>query len=172
MKTLINLSSNQGYSFSPLRVGSFDLLLLLCTQESIHRVMNTLREEGPETQTTFQWFLKFYVERAPKFFDGNGNYGRYDDFLDELLSCSPTIQKNGQIVDPIGLAEKVILMRTDVASEWIELMNQVPLHHMDLRRGLLEQQMEDVDHVEDVVTHIEQMDSTLLFPNNTMSEFE
>jgi len=175
MRTLINLSSNQGYSFSPLRVGSFDLLLLLCTQESIHRVMNILREEGPESEVTFQWFLKFYVERAPKFFDGNGNYGRYDDFLDELLSCSPTVQKNGkkmQIVDPIGLAEKVILMRTDVASEWRELMNQVPLHHMDLRRNLLDRQIEDVDLVEDTVTHIEDMGSGVLFWNNTNSEFE
>jgi len=181
MRMLINISSNQAYAFSPLRVGSFDLLLLLATQESIHRVVQMLRDEGPDSEATFRWFRQFYVERASTYFDGNGKYGRHDDFLDELLSCSPTLKKDGKkvtIVDPIGIAEKVILTRTDVAHEWKQLMLNVQLDHMDLRRTLLTRQIEDVEPLMDdddysqSITHIEEIDSSTLFSNSTMSEFE
>jgi len=183
MRMLINLTSNQAYAFSPLRVGNFDLLLLLATQESIHRVVQMLREEGPDSEATFRWFRSFYVQRASMFFDGNGKYGRHDDFLDELLSCSPTLKKDGKkvtIVDPIGIAEMIILTRTDVAHEWKHLMMNVQLDHMDLRRTLLDRQLEDVEPLmddDDDYTanhmHIEEIDSSTLFSNSTgMSEFE
>merc|ERR1719232_597481 len=174
MRMLMALSSNQGYAFSPLRVGNFDLILLLATQESIHRLILTLRDSGPEKEATFNWLRNFYIERASKFFDGNGKYGRHDDFLEELLSSSPTFEKKGKqvsIVDPIGLAEQIILTRSDVAYEWKDKMMKIPLDHIDLRRTLLTRQIEDVELLDDGVNLIEGTDVTQT-SDIPFSEFE
>lgn len=130
---------------SPFRKGNFDLLHLLATQESIHRVLRELKEAGSKMEISFAWLRDFYYERIPNFFDGNQRYGRYDDFLEELLQSIPTLKNEGRgqvsIIDPIGLTEKIIRMRGAVALEWKDIMISTPEDHTDLRRSLLNKQM-------------------------------
>merc|ERR1712003_18499 len=92
---------------SPLRKGSFDLLLLLITQESIHRVLKQFYAYGSsESMTYFHWLIDFYQARIPTVFDGNGKYGRSYDFLQDLLLASPEVSSQKSFIDPLGLAEK------------------------------------------------------------------
>lgn len=134
---------------SPLRKGSFDLLLLLVTQESIHRVLRNFRaQDSAESQSNLEWLTEFYTKRIPKMFDGSGKGGRSYDFLEDLLLTSPTLKKSSSqkmsIIDPLGLADEIIRMRTEVAHNWREAMRDVPLNHIDLRKILLEKQLEKV----------------------------
>ena len=141
-----NLNPYATTSSSPFRKGNFDLLTLLATQESIHRILRELKAGGSKWDDSFHWLRNFYVERVPNFFDGHQSYGRYDDFLQELLMSSPTVKKQGEgkvsIIDPVGLTEKIIRRRGEVALEWKEIMKNAPADHTELRRNLLNRQMQ------------------------------
>lgn len=125
---------------SPFRKSNFDLMLLLLTQESIHRVMRQYQEAGGENQILFAWLRDFYVDRVADYFDGHQKYGRADDFLEELLLLPPSVQSiQGRInlIDPLRIAEDIICMRSRVVSDWKNLIASVPDDHMELRRIML-----------------------------------
>eukprot|EP00591_Stephanopyxis_turris_P004859 CAMPEP_0195508350 /NCGR_PEP_ID=MMETSP0794_2-20130614/1580_1 /TAXON_ID=515487 /ORGANISM="Stephanopyxis turris, Strain CCMP 815" /LENGTH=336 /DNA_ID=CAMNT_0040635285 /DNA_START=369 /DNA_END=1378 /DNA_ORIENTATION=+ len=129
---------------SPLRKANFDLLVLLSTQEAIHRVLRNFQAEGSKASVSFNWLRDFYVERITSFFDGNQKYGRADDFLEELILTPPSVKKGCgkmSIIDPLGLVEKIVRMRTSVATEWKEILSSVPEDHIALRKKLFTQQM-------------------------------
>ena len=130
-----------GRSSSPYRQGSFDLLGLLATQESIHRVLRGYREAGDEREVSFEWLREFYVSRASKFFDGSQEYGRADDFLEELLLTAPAMKEmDGKVgfIDPMRIAEDIIAMRSEVAQDWRDIVVDVPTKdHADLRNYVL-----------------------------------
>lgn len=129
---------------SPNRKGNFDLLTLLATQESIHRVLRQYREAGSERQVSFEWLRSFYVERVAKYFDGSQEFGRADDFLEELLLSPPvmkTVYKKVELVDPLRIAEDIIRTRSEVGQDWKEQMKDVPAMHMEIRKHLLLRQM-------------------------------
>ena len=132
--------------------------MLLATQESVHRVLRNLKETAEEaesgddaeaTSASFEWLREFYTDRVETFFDGHQrSYGRYDDFLEELLRVVPHIKTNGgkhknsiSLIDPLGLAEQVIRTRGEVAREWKEIVSAVPEEHLNLRRKLLGKQI-------------------------------
>eukprot|EP00535_Pseudo-nitzschia_heimii_P012218 CAMPEP_0197198888 /NCGR_PEP_ID=MMETSP1423-20130617/33605_1 /TAXON_ID=476441 /ORGANISM="Pseudo-nitzschia heimii, Strain UNC1101" /LENGTH=347 /DNA_ID=CAMNT_0042652735 /DNA_START=121 /DNA_END=1164 /DNA_ORIENTATION=- len=146
-RTAINALNNHtvfGATGSPFRKGNFDLLYNLCTQASIHRLLHSLRER--EDHSNLDWLRGFYIDRLDGFFDGDVAFGRADDFIEELLLSSPSISKyedDGMgLIDPFGLSEKIIEIRNDIISEWIETMNQVPSAHQDgVRKMLLNKQM-------------------------------
>jgi hypothetical protein len=134
-----NANEDSDYAPSPLRKGNFDLLLLLATQESIHRVLN-----DPEGNAAIvQYLQNFYVQRLPTHFTGRQRYGQAGAFLDQLLSQPPSIvqQQPGSsstvLIDPIRLAEMVLAAREKVALEWKELVVQVPVAHMEIKRQQL-----------------------------------
>ena len=128
---------------SPLRKKNFDLLILLCTQESIHRVLREYMEEDKEDSLDF--LREFYTERVAEYFDGPQSHGRADDFLEELLLEPPSVQETKlggvHFIDPMGMAEDIIRMRSEVAEEWKGLVAVTPNDHMDLRRMLLTNMM-------------------------------
>lgn len=134
-----------GKAPSPLRQGSFDLLCLLATQESIHRVLRDYVDAGNAREVSFQWFRDFYVARAAKFFDGNGEYGRADDFLEELLLTPPSVKSSDDgkigLLDPLRIAENIIETRSKVAMEWKEDASMTKEEHTLIRKELLELQM-------------------------------
>ena len=129
---------------SPLRKGNFDLLVLLATQESVHRVLREYREEE-EQKVAFEWLREFYSDRIEEYFDGNGDYGRADDFLEELLLTPPSVKKNvggkADLIDPLKIAEDIIRMRTEVAFDWKQIVSNVPEDHTEVRKVLLAKQM-------------------------------
>jgi hypothetical protein len=145
MMVLGNNIVHDGMASSPFRKGSFDLLGLLATQESIHRVLREYQEAGEERHVSFQWLREFYIERLPKYFDGNQEYHRADDFLEELLLSTPSLKEmDGEIgiVDPIRVAEDIIAMRTEVALDWKDVISVVPAKdHARMRKVILAIQM-------------------------------
>jgi hypothetical protein len=141
---------DQSYSTeggSPFRKGNFDLLCNLCTQASVHRLLRQLKDGGKANEVSFDFLRDFYVNRVSDYFDGDQRYGRADDFLEELLLTAPSLFKasNGaaSLTDPMGLAENIIAMRSEVVGEWKAIMEDVPqAHGAGIRKALLEKQME------------------------------
>jgi hypothetical protein len=112
-RTAVNILNNSTETFaggasSPFRKGNFDLLYNLCTQASIHRLLRQLAKAGSEQQVSFAWLRDFYTDRVQEYFDGDQKYGRADDFMDDLLSATPSVvySDDGKagFADPMGLA--------------------------------------------------------------------
>lgn len=148
MVMLTNSIASQDRESSPFRRSNFDLLLLLSTQESIHRVLREYAGQD-ERMENFEWLRAFYVDRVGKHFDGHGQgYGRAEAFLEELLFCLPVLQKtrNGDVhlIDPMGMAEDIIRERSEVAREWKEMFADTPQAHIDMRRLLLTRRMMEI----------------------------
>jgi hypothetical protein len=132
---------------SMLRQGNFDLLALLATQESVHRVLRDYVDAGSEREVSFEWFREFYVSRVVKFFDGDKEHGSSDDFLEELLLSPPAIE-TGKVgfVDPLRIAEDILRKRSKVATEWGIIAKNTKEEHMSIRKVLLEKQMQKWGH--------------------------
>ena len=130
---------------SPLRKASFDLLGLLATQESIHRVLREYKEAGEERDVSFEWLRNFYVSRVSRYFDGSQEYHRADDFFQELLMTAPAMKEmDGKLgfIDPIRIAEDIIATRTEVATDWRDAMaNVATVDHAELRKMVLQIRM-------------------------------
>jgi hypothetical protein len=146
--TMIVLGNNivqDGRASSPYRKSSFDLLGLLATQESIHRVLRDYREAGEEREVSFEWLRAFYVSRVGQYFDGSQGYGRADDFLEELLLATPAMKEmDGKLgfIDPLRIAEDIIATRSEVAKDWKDIVERVPtVDHAQLRTLALQLRM-------------------------------
>jgi len=129
---------------SPYRKGNFDLLVLLATQESVHRLLREYQEMGDKRKVSFEWLRNFYVERVEKFFDGSQDYGRADDFLEELLLTSPSMKTAGnkvELVDPLRIAEDIIRTRSEVGLDWKKIIASTPQDHLTLQKDLLTARM-------------------------------
>jgi hypothetical protein len=131
------------YLPSPLRKGNFDLLMLLSTQESIHRVLNS--EEDSVERSSFRFLRNFYAGRIGSHFTGNNWYGRADEFLDELLSTSPCVvqlqDEECDLVEPVRVAELILKERERVALEWLEVALDAPNVHLEIKRLQLQRLM-------------------------------
>lgn len=132
---------------SPFRKSNFDLLALLATQEALHRVLRSYQNAGEERSVSRDWLKQFYTERLRRYFDGDGEYHRADDFLQALLSTPPSAVElpsssatRAQIglVDPLRIAQDVLEARTNVTEEWRAIMRDVvPSDHMELQKSIL-----------------------------------
>jgi hypothetical protein len=134
------------WASSPLRKRNFDLLLLLATQESVHRVLRQYRDAGSERQVSFEWFREYYATRVADFFDGCQPVGRADDFVESLLTMPPSMKTitddRLELVDPLRIAEDLLRTRSEVCADWKETIRDVvPLEHMELRKLILNCQM-------------------------------
>jgi hypothetical protein len=131
---------------SPYRKGSFDLLCLLVTQEAIHRILRNYKRDE-DREVSFAWLREFYTQRLESHFDGNQQYGRADDFLEELLTTPPSTREldDGRgmvgLIDPLRIADDIITMRSQVAADWKEIVAAAPEDHMVLRKHVLSKQM-------------------------------
>ncbi len=131
---------------SPFRRANFDLLYNLCTQAAVHRILREGKANGLERDVQFVFLRDFYTGRAEEYFDGNLQFGRADDFLDDLLQTSPSVlsTSDGQIglVDPVGAAESIIKMRKIVAEDWKVIMQRVSEDHTGIRQAIFSSTME------------------------------
>ncbi|GMI18320.1 hypothetical protein TrLO_g6182 [Triparma laevis f. longispina] len=100
---------------SPLRLGTFDLLLNLSTQHSVYRVLENSPSNSGST------FLKEYYNQRINWFNGPQKYNRAHDFIKGILETSPSISKESSgktsILDTRMVAEMVLRERSRVA-EW------------------------------------------------------
>lgn len=132
---------------SPFRQGNFDLLALLATQEALHRVLRSYQAAGEERSVSRDWLKQFYTDRLRRYFDGDGEYHRADDFLQELLTTPPATvelppfsvtQAQIGLVDPLRIAQDLLEARADVVDEWQAIMRDaVPSDHMELQKSIL-----------------------------------
>ena len=131
-----------------MRQGNFDLLTLLATQEALHRVLREYQQAGEERSVSQKWLKQFYTDRLRRYFDGNGEWHRADDFLQELLSTPPATveleagstatQTQIGLVDPLRIAQDLLHARSSVIEEWQEIMRDVvPRDHMELQKSIL-----------------------------------
>ncbi len=133
------------FASSPFRKGSFDLLQLLSLQEAIHRTLRQYMSQGESKEVSFQFLREFYIERVSSHFDGYQQYGRGDDFLEELLLTAPSVRTSDsymELIDPHSIACDVIETRSKVLVDWKEEMMNVPKDHIDLKKVILSRQME------------------------------
>jgi hypothetical protein len=153
--------ASNGERSSPYRAGNFDLMVLLTTQESIHRVLREYRQAGPERDVSFAWFRDFYASRVTDYFDGEQTYGRADDFLEELLLTPPSFKKEANVValiDPLRITEDIIRKRSLVTDEWKDIMANVGRDHTELRKALLTRQMDtEIDQTPQRVEFVDGM---------------
>jgi hypothetical protein len=96
MILLSNSMGADGSGSSPHRKGNFDLVLLLATQESVHRVLRAYQEMHSEREVSFAWLREFYVNRVTTHFDGkstkSSNHGSCLAYLlPPLISSSSSL---------------------------------------------------------------------------------
>ena len=162
---------------SPLRKANFDLLALLVTQESVHRVLWLYRNADDENKkVAFEWLREFYSDRVEKYFDGNGGFARADDFLDELLRAPPSVKldtsghtsktASPNLLDTLRIAKDVIRMRAYVAFIFQARISNTQKDHTDIRKTILSEQWANTH--QEVKTDQEYTDSDF-YP---ASEFE
>lgn len=125
---------------SPYRRSNFDLLYNLCTQAAIHRI---LRDFQHTNDLSFYFLKDFYTNTAAKYFDGELEFGRADDFMEALLNIPPSITPDGTITrNPLLLAELIIQKRRVVAEDWKQLMARVQQDHTGIRQLLFNNQFQ------------------------------
>ncbi|KAL7534419.1 hypothetical protein ACHAWF_004830 [Thalassiosira exigua] len=172
---LANFTDYQEGSSSPLFRGNFDLLYSLCTQAATHRLLRDLRSHS-ENDITYRWFRRFYAENAPSHFDGDQPFGRADDFLDSLLRSPPSLVEpsdggRGGLTDPLWIAEKIIAARSEIATEWKDVMGEIKQDHLKMSNELFRVMMgrtmdesgNDVIEIEEERTMEDLSDSTGAF---------
>lgn len=160
-------NDDSDYAPSPLRKGNFDLLTLLATQESIHRVLNNDgedensqdRENENMSRSNRQYLSNFYLNRLVSVFTGRQRYGQADQFLQDLLLSAPSlvssmdedVQKRDTalLVDPTRIVEEILSARQQVAIEWARHASNVPDLHIDIKRLQLNLLMKSYDRSED-----------------------
>eukprot|EP00585_Thalassiosira_rotula_P013413 CAMPEP_0196131734 /NCGR_PEP_ID=MMETSP0910-20130528/1614_1 /TAXON_ID=49265 /ORGANISM="Thalassiosira rotula, Strain GSO102" /LENGTH=550 /DNA_ID=CAMNT_0041391239 /DNA_START=18 /DNA_END=1667 /DNA_ORIENTATION=- len=169
--TMTNITEFQdgGGSSSPFRRGNFDLLYSLCTQASAHRLLRELQQSKSsssslENDVTYQWFKRFYIEQASIHFDGDQGFGRADDFIDALLRTPPSLVELSDgsktvvgLTDPLRIAERIIALRSEIATEWKGMMRGVTEEHMELNDVLFRVMMgRTIDESGNEVVEIEE----------------
>lgn len=143
----LDMSVHEDYAPSSLRKGNFDLLVLLATQESIHRVLNDAanRADGSPDKSSVQFLRNFYTQRLGSHFTGSNWYSRADDFLDELLkSPASVVQLQDEecgLVDPVRVVELILKEREELALEWLEIALDAPKSHTEIKRWQLNRLM-------------------------------
>ena len=136
---------------SPLREGNFDLLLLLITQESIHRMLNDRAKElfteydvGTMSKSDVKFLSSFYLNRVVSHFTGRQPYGRANHFLQELITQSPSDGEYGP-VNPQHIVQYILSTRQQVAREWSLHSAKVSDFHIDIKRAQFSALMKSYD---------------------------
>lgn len=132
------------YAPSPLRKGNFDLLLLLTTQESIRRILMH-KDSTPSHVAALEFLESFYKERREAYFLC-GRYGCAHDLLEELMLSPPSIvmekfSEETVLIDPLKIAEDIVMERKDVCQAWAEIARVSPEEHIEIQRLQLDRRM-------------------------------
>lgn len=146
---------------SPLRKGNFDLLYSLVTQSAVIQLIQSddgvvVGEDEIQNRASQLFLSRFYNQRLLTHFVGNQFYGKGEDFIEELMLESPIMMQRdtGSFeegdeetgneskasstppleVEPMRIAEQVLLRRDKLALEWMEICRAAPSEHTDIRK--------------------------------------
>ncbi|KAL7529310.1 hypothetical protein ACHAWF_002935 [Thalassiosira exigua] len=151
---------DDAFAPSPLRKGNFDLLYSLITQSAVESLVQSqdgvvVGDDEVQNRASQLFLRKFYANRLDTHFVGSQWYGKGDDFIEELMLGSPimmprdedSLQKNDAgkdeseatskpplVVEPMRVAEQILLKRDKLALEWMEIMEAAPSEHTDIRK--------------------------------------
>lgn len=152
---------DEEFAPSPLRKGNFDLLYNLSTQSAVVELINSengvlVGEDEVQNKASQKFLSNFYDERLLTHFVGAQWYGKGDDFIEELMLGSPILMtrnddenfEDKQDVDndtkvssnppleiePMRIAEQILLRRDIIALEWMDIMQSVSADHTDIRK--------------------------------------
>eukprot|EP00560_Eucampia_antarctica_P007170 CAMPEP_0197824600 /NCGR_PEP_ID=MMETSP1437-20131217/1821_1 /TAXON_ID=49252 ORGANISM="Eucampia antarctica, Strain CCMP1452" /NCGR_SAMPLE_ID=MMETSP1437 /ASSEMBLY_ACC=CAM_ASM_001096 /LENGTH=325 /DNA_ID=CAMNT_0043424291 /DNA_START=426 /DNA_END=1403 /DNA_ORIENTATION=- len=133
-------SGFDGMTSSPLRKSNFDLLFLLSTQESVHRVLKSYKEAGKSKEFLFIWLKDFYAKHVGTYFDGPQQLGSSDEFLVDILTTPLSINTDDDkkigIIDTHVIAEDIVKTRAKVAKDWRMISMDIPEEHASLQKML------------------------------------
>lgn len=148
MVYLTNSISTQGQAASPFRRSNFDLLLLLCTQESARRVLSEYKDDTEDEfrKEKYNLLNSFHKKHAKKYFDGHDySFGRGDQFLEAFLMESPIARttESGSLalIHPVAIMEDLLRLRSTIAQEWKSIVDTIPDEHLNLRRILFDRHL-------------------------------
>lgn len=129
---------------SPLRKSNFDLLFLLATQESVHRVLKAYKDDEDD-EVQYLWLKDFYTKNLETYFDGPRQFGCSDEFVEDILTSPSTIKAlvsdKISLIDTHAIAEDIVKTRAKVAKDWKFIAMEVPEEHTHLRKKLYIAQM-------------------------------
>ena len=149
---------------SPLRKGNFDLLYNLITQNAVVQLLQdedgvVVGEDEIQNKCSQFFLANFYTDRLITHFVGSQWYGKGDDFIEELILGSPIMMPRSDdrtkkpnettndsevssapplVVEPMRIAEQVLLRRDKIALEWINIMQSTPSDHTNIRKMQLD----------------------------------
>lgn len=147
---------------SPLRKGNFDLLYNLITQFAVMKLLQdeggvVVGEDEVQNKCCQVYLSKFYNDRLLTHFVGLQWYGKGDDFIEELILGSPIMMPRSDaekrdekrndseissapllVVEPMRIAEQILLRRDKIALEWMDIMQQTPSDHTSIRKMQLD----------------------------------
>ena len=144
---------------SPLRRGNFDLLYNLITQQAVIDLLASedgvvVGEDVVQNMASQLFLSNFYQDRKESLFVGTQLYGRGDDFIEELMLGSPIlmarddkskntdeesdetkVSSNPPLeIEPLRIAEQILLRRDKLAIEWSNVTKSIPTEHTEIRR--------------------------------------
>ena len=145
---------------SPLRRGNFDLLYNLITQQAVIDLLASedgvvVGEDVVQNMACQIFLSNFYRERIESHFVGTQWYGKGDDFIEELMLGSPIlmarddesskntdeesdetkVSSNPPLeIEPLRIAEQILLERDKLAMEWANVTKSIPTDHTEIRR--------------------------------------
>lgn len=160
-------TDDDAFAPSPLRKGNFDLLYNLITQTAIIELLKSedgvvVGEDVIQNRASQIFLSNFYEERLLTHFIGSQWYGKGDDFIEELMLGSPIMMSRDEtdhegsnddedsnddseassqtplFVEPMRVAEQILLKRDKLALKWMEIMQAVPSDHTTIRQIQLE----------------------------------
>lgn len=121
---------------SPLRTANFDLLKTAVTHGALWRLQHELTAE-PTQKHSAEWLTRFIREHGAAFRGGECGWRAGRDFLlammDQPISVGKSLGGNPRFIDPVGMAERLMELREELALEWSEAMQLVPVEHIALR---------------------------------------
>ena len=147
---------------SPLRKGNFDLLYNLITQFAVMKLLQdeggvVVGEDEVQNKCCQVYLSKFYNDRLLTHFVGSQWYGKGDDFIEELILGSPIMMPRSDaekrdekrndseissapllVVEPMRIAEQILLRRDKIALEWMVIMQHTPSDHTSIRKMQLD----------------------------------
>lgn len=156
-------TDDDAFAPSPLRKGNFDLLYNLITQEAIVQLVKdgvVLGENEAQNKACSSFLEQYYKDRLASHFIGSQWYGKGDDFIEGLMLSSPLLitRSNSEgsgrkeqhdedsskaistpplEIEPLRIAEQVLLKRDKLALDWMAIMQNIPSDHTEIRKAQL-----------------------------------
>lgn len=139
---MLHLPPNADLRGSPYRNANFDLVKNYTLYLGLKDAIRELSSRS-QTREDAEWLTAFLIKHGKELLQPyGGERGSADAVVEALLMTPPSIrERSGSFLDPSRLAEKVMELREECATAWLQIMKDASDDQLDLERGLLEDQL-------------------------------